>query len=66
VTSDGGLLLVRQLDERLGLSELIEQHLTILVNTDTDDPQFPTEGPRCSPMLSPARSGLRFKAGACF
>jgi hypothetical protein len=28
VTSDGGLLLVRELDERLGLSELISKHLT--------------------------------------
>jgi hypothetical protein len=28
VTSDGGLILVRELDERLGLSELIERHLT--------------------------------------
>src|ERR1019366_2548715 len=28
VTSDGGLLLVRELDERLGLSELISAHLT--------------------------------------
>jgi hypothetical protein len=28
VTSDGGLLLVRELDERLGLSELISEHLT--------------------------------------
>ena len=28
VTSDGGLILVRELDERLGLSELIEEHLT--------------------------------------
>ena len=27
VTSDGGLILLRELDERLGLSELIEQHL---------------------------------------
>jgi hypothetical protein len=27
VTSDGGLILVRELDERLGLSELIEQYL---------------------------------------
>jgi hypothetical protein len=27
VTSDGGLILVRELDERLGLGELIEQHL---------------------------------------
>jgi DDE family transposase len=28
VTSDGGLILVRELDERLGLSELLERHLT--------------------------------------
>jgi hypothetical protein len=28
VTSDGGLILVRELDERLGFGELIEQHLT--------------------------------------
>ena len=28
VTSDGGLLLVRELDERLGFGELIEQHLS--------------------------------------
>jgi DDE family transposase len=28
VTSDGGLLLVRELDERLGLSELIAEHMT--------------------------------------
>jgi hypothetical protein len=28
VTSDGGLILVRELDERLGFGELIHQHLT--------------------------------------
>ncbi len=28
ITSDGGLILVRELDERLGLSELIGEHLT--------------------------------------
>jgi hypothetical protein len=28
VTSDGGLILVRELDDRLGLGELIAQHLT--------------------------------------
>jgi hypothetical protein len=28
VTSDGGLLLVRELDERLGFGELIKRHLT--------------------------------------
>jgi hypothetical protein len=28
VTSDGGLILVRELDERLGFGEIIAQHLT--------------------------------------
>jgi hypothetical protein len=28
VTSDAGLILVRELDERLGFGELIEEHLT--------------------------------------
>jgi Transposase DDE domain group 1 len=28
VTSDGGLLLMRELDERLGFGQLIERHLT--------------------------------------
>ena len=28
VTSDGGLILVRELDERLGLGMLIDEHLT--------------------------------------
>jgi hypothetical protein len=28
ITSDGGLVLVRELDERLGFGELIAQHLT--------------------------------------
>ena len=28
VTSDGGLLLVRELDERLGLNKLINEHLS--------------------------------------
>ena len=28
VTSDGGLILVRELDERLGFSDLIAQHIT--------------------------------------
>src|SRR5215472_8526560 len=28
VTSDGGLILVRELDERLAFGELIQQHLT--------------------------------------
>lgn len=28
VTSDGGLILVRELDERLGLGELVDRHLS--------------------------------------
>ncbi len=28
VTSDGGLILIRELDERLGFGELIEQYVT--------------------------------------
>lgn len=35
VTSDGGLILVRELDERLGFGELIEQHLTDPRGTNT-------------------------------
>ncbi len=38
VTSDGGLILVRELDERLGFSDLIAQHLTDPRGTNT---QFP-------------------------
>ena len=35
ITSDGGLILVRELDERLGFGELIEQHLTDPGRTNT-------------------------------
>jgi len=35
VTSDGGLILVRELDERLGFGELIQQHLTDPRGTNT-------------------------------
>ena len=38
VTSDGGLVLMRELDERLGFSELIEQHLTDLRGKNTQLP----------------------------
>jgi hypothetical protein len=38
VTSDGGLILVRELDERLGFGELIEQHLTDPRGTNTQLP----------------------------
>jgi len=39
VTSDGGLVLVCELDERPGLGELIEQHLTD--SRDGKNTQFP-------------------------
>ena len=35
ITSDGGLILVRELDERLGFGELIEQRLTDRRGTNT-------------------------------
>ena len=35
ITSNGGLILVRELDERLGFSDLIEQHLTDPRGTNT-------------------------------
>ena len=38
VTSDGGLILARELDERLGFSDLIAQHIT--------DPRPRTPGSR--------------------
>ena len=41
VASDGGLILVRELDERLGLGELIAQHLTDSRGKNT---QLPLEG----------------------
>jgi hypothetical protein len=50
VTSDGGLLLVRELDERLGLRELIREHLT-----DGRDPR------RCERAAS-SNSAARFPA----
>lgn len=38
VTSDAGLILVRELDERLGFSGLIEQHLTACRGKNTQLP----------------------------
>src|ERR1039457_2321505 len=38
VTSDGGLVLVRELDERLGFGELIERHLADARGTNTQLP----------------------------
>jgi hypothetical protein len=35
LTSDGGLILVRELDERMGFGELVAQHLTDPRGTNT-------------------------------
>ena len=43
VTSDAGLLLPRELDERLGLGALIEQHLTD--PRHRTHPSMPSAGP---------------------
>ena len=49
VTSDGGLILVRELDEHLGLSQLIEQHLTDPRGTNTPVARWPICcGSRCT------------------
>ena len=50
VTSDGGLLLVRELDERLGFGELVERHL-------------PTRAERTPSYLWPICCGSRYIAG---
>ena len=48
VTSDGGLILVRELDERLGFGELIEQHLNDRRGTNTRLPLADCCGSRCT------------------
>ena len=48
VTSDGGLLLVRELDERLGFGELIERHLTDARGKNTQLPLPTSCGSRCT------------------
>jgi hypothetical protein len=47
VTSDGGLVLVRELDERLGLSELMERHLS-----DSRRGSESVAAPACGVLLS--------------
>jgi hypothetical protein len=48
VTSDGGLILVRELDERLGISELIGQHLIDPRGKNTQLPLADLLGSRCT------------------
>ena len=70
VTSDGGLLVVRELDERLRLSELVDQHLsdsrmTTLgrrekcLRNRSEKGHLPAL--RCSPDAKPAPSRRRWK-----
>ncbi len=55
VTSDGGLILVRELDERLGFSDLIAQHVTDPRGKNT---QFPAR--RLGPAIGlPPLGGVR-------
>jgi hypothetical protein len=54
VTSDGGLILVRELDERLGFGELIQQHLTD--SRRGRNTQFPFADPLRQSVYSPWRA----------
>ena len=48
VTSDGGLILIRELDERLGLGKLIAEHLSDSRSGHDQSPGLPTT-PRGQP-----------------
>ena len=52
VTSDGGLILVRELDERLGFGDLIAQHLT---DSRRGEDAAPAGGPVAPVRLQPHR-----------
>ena len=52
VTSDGGLILIRELDERLGLGKLIDEHLTDSRQGTTRSSHWPTW---CGIGLQPPR-----------
>ena len=49
VTSDGGLVLVRELDERLGFGELIERHLA---DARGKNPQLPLADSQLKPGVN--------------
>ena len=51
VTSNGGLILVRELDERLGFSELIDEHRT---DSRANDARFSFADWRCCRNLTPS------------
>ena len=61
VTSDGGLILVRELDERFGLSELIEDHLAD--SRTGRNTQFPLAD-RLRPSVYSRLAGIRTVAEA--
>ena len=54
VTSDGGLILVRELDQRLGLGELIAQHLS----DSRRGRNTPSTGRSVPPVRLQSRRGL--------
>jgi hypothetical protein len=56
VTSDGGLVLVRELDERLGLSELLERHLSDYRRARISNCRWPT---CCGNRSTAAWPGMR-------
>ena len=60
VTSDGGLVLVRELDERLGFGELIERHLADARGKNTQLPAFSANNAR----LHVYEKGRQTHAGA--
>jgi hypothetical protein len=64
VTSDAGLLLPHEWDERLGLSALIERHLTDpRTNAIASSPWPPVGPPRGRTGAPPHRGGDRFALG---
>jgi hypothetical protein len=67
VTSDGGLILVRELDERLGFGELIAQHLTDCASSTLTVCLSKGGNPRTTPSFPlevvSADSVARFMAG---
>ena len=57
VTSDGGLILVRELDERLGLGKLIDEHLTD--SRQGSNKKFPLADLLRQSVLQPTRRDTR-------
>jgi len=62
VTSDGGLILVRELDERLGFGELIERHLTDARGENTQLPATDAGLPKQRTHRVPSQNLIRAKS----